>query len=170
MIKPKDRTEEVSQQDFNKIMNEILQQGKSHCCSNQEAKKHNEAITYKKRQEYYARVFKDANLPHLKYNDKLGNADIYKFVEKNVKSSFYLVSKKSGLCKTRTMIEFARQHIMSGKDVRFYSVAELSRDLSKAAYSGYNLVKDLSSVNLLVLDDLGKQKNTNTVESIFLKY
>lgn len=169
MRKPKDTTQKISDQDFNKVLHDIHVQGLKHCLSPQEAKKHNDHIQRRKSEKYWTEAYEQSNLPPLFYDFTKYNEEVYKFVEKNIKNSVCLVSKTSGLCKTRTIIYFAEQCYLSyAKTVKFYTAMELARKISQAAYKDNKLIKELCNVDLLIIDDLAKHKSTErSDEGIF---
>ena len=151
----------MSDVDFNEILEGIYEEGKKGCVSPQESKEHNDRIECHKRQQCWTEAYKNANLPHIKYDASLGNDELLKFVNKNKKYSLCLVSKKSGVCKTRTMIHVAESYfLLLGLPLKFFTAAQLARDIAASHFKDKNMIKELCKVKLLIIDDIGKEKLT----------
>ncbi len=114
----------------------------------------------------------NSGLPLTDYDAEKGNKELLELVENNKDKSLFIASKSSGLCKTRTLIHVAKSRLKEGAIIKFFIVSALLREI--AALFSYDLkeadklIKNLCRIDLLILDDLGKEKLTDRAgESFF---
>lgn len=114
----------------------------------------------------------NSGLPLAVYKAEKGNKELLELVENNKDKSLFIASKSSGLCKTRTLIHVAKSLLKEGVRIKFFIVSALLREIA-ALFSddlkeADKLIKNLCRIDLLILDDLGKEKLTDRAgESFF---
>ena len=116
--------------------------------------------------------FKRSGIPEelIQYDQEKGNMDLLNFVFKNSWASLFL-GGATGIGKTRAVAYTAWKLLQqSDIEVRYSRVSQELREISilygKKVYLADKRIKELSSVGLWILDDLGKEALTERTAEI----
>lgn len=98
------------------------------------------------------------------WNPELGNNELLDWVNANYASSLYICNPY-GTCKTRAVMVAAYQNYALHPQMRFYRVSELIAEIMGYYSEGVREVNEfkesLYDLDLLILDDFGKEKITD---------
>ena len=106
-----------------------------------------------------------SKLPQIDFNERLCNKNLFDFIENFYKNNLYITSYKSGICKTLSTIHFATKYYINNfKYVLYYSSPELLRKINSEQFhkNSTDLITDLKRIDLLIIDDLGKERITES--------
>lgn len=122
------------------------------------------------------RIIEESQLPVRfleEWDYQKGNNQLLKFVHTNKEKSLYICSKTSGICKTRAVAVVAKSMLDNscGKiTVQFWKATFLMRKITglygQSVEEADKFILNLRNIDLLIIDDLGKEKTTERVEEI----
>lgn len=121
---------------------------------------------FKKRQELKNSGI-SANYHH--WDEKKGNTELMNFILNN-KSESLFIHGDYGINKSRCVSAVGVQEIENGKTVRYYRTIDLLDTFSLLYFENLRSVEklkqELYNIDLLILDDFGKEKLTNRTSSV----
>ena len=129
----------------------------------QKQKRESEGI---KRRESCQKIISRSRLSEnmMDWNSELGNNALLDWVNANSGSSLYICNPY-GTCKTRAVMVAAYQNYAFNPQMRFYRVSELIAEIMGYYSEGVREVNEfkesLYDLDLLILDDFGKEKITD---------
>jgi DNA replication protein DnaC len=147
---------------FEKILAGLSSRIACDACSDMQRRQEGERTRDKDNKIFLNRSRLPANL--IEWDNGLGNNELLAWINAHVKESLYIPGVW-GTCKTRAVCNAAYQNCVFHPQTRFYTSSDLIAEIMGYYSEGVREVNEfkemICSLDLLIMDDLGKEKITD---------